>query len=276
MRAVVVVLALAGCDRLFGLEPIVAAVDASAASAQPCMPSIDTSSPYTYQFTYLWFALSDDATFGIGIDGINRYLHRQSLVMSGSFVLFNAPVQGAFPALTRDGNELFFQEPGGAVVESTYDGAMWALPTPVAGIEPLAAPGSPAYGESAGDLVMVVGETTNTFREYARTNGTWAPTAFAPYTLSDLTDTASASQFGGPSLTADGLVLVFSITTGTDAGIYYVARPSLRVPFDARTGPHSRLLAPPPGSRYFSPQLSASCTQLTVVTDQQAVVRYGQ
>lgn len=291
MRAwllVAVVVAVGGCDKLFSLPGVVepTALDAITVDAPPppCVPQPFGGTAQTPLFTqYKEFAVSTfDPTFGVGIVASGTiYDQPMPPTTNPPSVIFSNVA--SYPALAPDGKTLFFSHQKPELLETTNNGNGWTLPGPVGVPVPAAGfPGTPAVDPVTGDLHMLVMVASGTrFEEYVQTSVTWA--LRNGYSVMQVANVA-AGTIDYPDLSADGLVLVFTLVGGppnTPAGVYFVTRPSIDASFDIATNQPSHGLLLPLGAnmRQATPQLSARCDRLTVVvTDTQGiphVIRHG-
>lgn len=275
--AVVASVAAAGCDALFSIPAIGpdahldGALDGAsfdAIDAPPhCAPASFESITGT-QFTNFQadeIAFPADVSFAIVVHGgFVSYLPAVTTTASP----MPTGISGGtwhFPALTPDGSELFLSESGPVLVVSTNNGMGWGPPAPVGGAIPASVfPGAPA-SVGVNDLRMVVGASSpRLFAEYERRSGNWL--AFGS-TVTAQTLTGMTGMIEHPSLSPDGLVLVFVLYgTTTNDGVWYIQRASLADPFDALTAVrYGRLKSPAVLSRFATPYLTEDCHDLYAV-----------
>jgi hypothetical protein len=275
VRAVVVLVVCAACEGVFDVHPLRFPGDGG---LLPCTPaSFDAMPQMKYAFAYREFVVPESGSFGVGIDPTGT-VFAQQLDGSSRSMVFPSMKGYSYPGLSPDGSELFVAAQGPLVVESKLEGGTWSMQTTVA-IDTKLEPGTPASGAHPGELRMVLNDpVAGMFVEWARAaDGTWAAIANRTYGLTQLSD-APLATVTTPALTPNGLTLVFAAqdATGNTQDIYFIARSSLDVAFDAGVDPRHGKLATAVGvNGLSSPQLSADCTHLTVTNQSQQVIRYG-
>jgi hypothetical protein len=222
-------------------------------------------------------SLASFQTIASGLDGVTFPDDRSFVVATAASRVFMAsPVEPigvltvvtsipgttwAYPGMTPDGLTLFLANTtDSAVYESTRTSTSsdWSLPTLHTDIATTARPGGLA-ALPGGQLRMVVNEGP-AYREYARSDGTWSM-APATSSLGEVT-TLTSGTLGNPSLTSDGLILVFTVTGSSADGVYFVKRPdtALATKFSLTTatawGPLTMISA----TKLATPYLANDCS----------------
>jgi len=156
-------------------------------------------------------------------------------------------------ALSPDGNELYLGGTTGMYV-ALWNGTAWEPPVLVPDFPSDGALATP--GSSCGELRMMV-KRSGAFEEWTRIAGAWQPTRLPLLTQSELT--AGAFGVNDPSLSSDGLVLVFAATAGgtsLGSGVYATTRQSIG---DSFTTPAVQILS---FTTVVTPFLSEDCLDL--------------
>ena len=259
--AAVVALMVSGCNALLGLdEPALGTGDASDAGRdafvdEPCTPtSFEGASPLLIATTVQRFSIATDESFAILT--INADIHY--LVNPGTPGLTPIPAEGFeiginhHIALTHESDQLFLNNINNATItRSTVitPPGIWNTPVTQQGFQ-MATVARP----SAGGMRMVTNVNGQPdLVEYVQTGTVWTPEMTHPRTL--LIDASGIGVILNPSLSADGLVLVYVISGGPVEGINYATRAATDQPF-------MRVELLFPGVNIIGAQLTANCSHL--------------
>ncbi len=229
-----VLVTLAGRDRLLRLDDITPPHDGSGFADGPmpdaCVQGVHGCSPTSF---------AAGVVYQYSAAGLGGLALSPALV--GEYVLVNANVESSSTfgtgtalqptsipgtwqriALSPDAHELYL----GAVTgmsSAIWNGTAWSGLTPVADFPSDGALSTPST--SCGELRMMV-KRNNVFEEWARVGGVWQPSGVPPLAEPELT--GAAEQISDPSLSGDGLVLVFAVAgTTPTAGVWATTRRSL-------------------------------------------------
>jgi len=228
--AMLVLVVIAGCDNLLRLDDIKvlrdgagsdgAMVDASCQVAPGCSPTpFAGGNESSYPSSGLGgLALSP------GVTG-EYVLVNQKVDYASTFggLVQSTSVSGVWSriALSPDGHELYL---GGAtgMYLALWNGTAWEPPMLVSDFPSDGALATP--GSYCGELRMMV-TRNGTFEEWTRVGDTWQSSRMPALTGTALT--GAAAQISDPSLSSDGLVLVFAVATTVGAGVYATTRTSV-------------------------------------------------
>jgi hypothetical protein len=252
---------IAGCDNLLRLDDIKpprdgagsdsdAPVDAFCQATHGCSPS---SFAGAAQMNYTLSGLGGLA-LSPSITG-EYVLANQNVYQASTFGSAPQPttVTGVWAriALSPDGNQLYLGGLTGMYLAG-WGGTDWGPPLGVTDFPSDGALSTPA--QTCGELRMMV-ERSGAFEEWTRVGGAWLPLGGSPLTATALT--GAAMPISDPSLSSDGLVLVFAVAgTTLSSGIYATTRSSVT---DAFKTPAAQILS---FMMVVTPFLSEDCHDL--------------
>jgi hypothetical protein len=200
-------------------------------------------------------AISPGVTFVMQGDGSEIY--RRASITGGTTIGPSVAGTGwSHPALSADGSTLYLTGPvtgmGAIYASGTGNlGVSWSTPLQI-GAPTGAYPGAPSSPHSTSTEHMVVQTSSGDFEEWELSNDTWASVAtYGQDTLA----AGSGTGISYPSLSSDGLVLVFEIT---ESGVWALLRPDLGTGFTDPSVSRVQLVSTP--EPLASPYLTPDCT----------------
>jgi len=232
-------LLVAGCDKLFdityvkgtdgttdgGSDGDAAVPHPDAYVGPPCSAPAQLASFEALATGLDGITFPDDRSFAIAIAASRVFMAVPGEPFGQLATVSTIPgTTWAYPGVTPDGLTLYLANTTDtAVYESTRSSTSsdWSPPTMRTDIATTARPGGLA-SLPGGELRMVVNEGP-AYREYAKSDTTWTK-AQQTSSFAELT-TLTSGTLGNPSLTSDGLILVFTVTGSSSDGVYFVKRP---------------------------------------------------
>lgn len=274
LRRLLVVLAgvaLAACDNLLGLDSVApadgrrdsrmldgadATRDSDAGDSASACPLAGLASTPSMTFPTIdnptEIAISPGVTFVMQGDGSEIY--RRASITGGTTIGPSVAGTGwSHPALSADGSTLYLTGPvtgmGAIYASGTGNlGVSWSTPMQI-GVPTGTYPGAPSATSTER---MVVQTSSGDFQEWEFSNNTWASVAtYGQDTLA----AGSGTAISYPSLSSDGLVLVFEIT---ESGVWALLRPNLSTGFTDPSVSRVQLVSTP--EPLASPYLTPDCT----------------
>jgi hypothetical protein len=227
-----VLVVIAGCDNLLRLDDIKPPRDGSGSDGDGAM--VDASCQVVHCAPTSFAGGMESQFSSSGLGGLAL-----SPGIAGEYVLVNqkvdyAPTFGnalqpttvsgvwARIALSPDGHELYLGGLTGMYI-ATWGGTAWGQPLGVADFPSDGALATPA--QTCGELRMMV-TRNGAFEEWTRVGGAWQSSRQTP--LSGAALTGTAMPISHPSLSNDGLVLVFAAAgTTLTAGVWAASRNSI-------------------------------------------------
>jgi hypothetical protein len=255
-----------GCDAMLRLEHVskmpLDAVGGGDGDGDGGVVACSVSSRFTSP-TLVTMTMMSEASVSDAPSSVIAYAYQDSVyavgLMTGSTTLQRVANNANHPALVRDGSMLLFYAVGtDQVGRADFTGTSFGSPGPAVGLDTYQ-PGTAAVLGQTFDMVAF-SPTSSGFQEVRSVNrGAWQIVGMALQPA----DIDSDGTISYPSLSADGLTLVYVQTGGTHAGVNFAHRPNSAVGFDQHDA--TGLILDAAVSVVTSPVLSADCSSLFAV-----------